>query len=78
MALSVNYSTYKNVAEKYVIGKKGNLDVLKTYDKEFEEIFLNHMSNWMRQNCNQNARDIKEAINTNKAYMKRFIDEHRG
>ena len=74
----MDYSTYKRAAEIFVMENQGSLDCLKTYNNIFEEKVYNHMLSLMLKGHNQNGNELKETMNTNKAYWKRFITEHRG
>lgn len=73
----MDYRDYKHTAENYVIEKKGTLDVLKVYNKDFEDTVYKHMLSIMLKNHNQNGAEIKETMNACKAYFKRFIEEYR-
>lgn len=74
----MDYRDYKRTAENYVIEQKGSLDVLKVYNKGFEDTVYQHMLSLMLKNHNQNGAKLKETMNTCKAYFRRFIEEHRG
>ena len=74
----MDYSTYKQKAERYIIEKKGTLDVMKTYNQMFEESVSIYMLKQLLQYCSQNPKDSQNASNINKKYWRRFVEEHRG
>ena len=73
----MDYGTYQKIAENYVIEQKDNLDVLKTYNKSFEDKVYEHMLSLMLKNHNQNGIELKKTMYTCKAHFRRFIAEHR-
>lgn len=74
----MKYSKYKEIAQMYVLEQKGTLDVLKIYNKLFEDEIRNYMLKKLLENCPPGGNEIKKAKHINDEYLNCFIREFRG
>lgn len=73
----MNYLSFKEKAEQYVMEKYETLDVLKVYNKDIQDKLHEYILPEMLKGVEQNGSEIKRIMNECKNFENRFYDEYR-